>query len=88
MLIFLIKLINLVVTGFTILIFVYAVMSWVVSPFHPARQFVDRLLNPMLDPIRRRLPMTAAGLDFSPMILLIAIQILGQLLIALLSNLF
>lgn len=41
---------------------------------------VSQLLDPLLDPIRRVLPPTG-GLDFSPLVLLIALQLLQTLLV-------
>jgi YggT family protein len=40
---------------------------------------VFRLTEPALAPIRRALP-SIGGLDFSPMVLLLALQVLKQLL--------
>lgn len=40
---------------------------------------IDRLLRPLLDPIRRILPNTGA-IDFSPLVLIIGLQILMRIL--------
>jgi YggT family protein len=79
----LIPLINLIVLAFTILIIVYVIMSYALSPYHPAREMLGRIVEPFLNPIRRVIP-SAGGMDFSPMILLIAVQLIGQVLINLL----
>ncbi len=39
-------------------------------------QSIDTLLRPILDPIRRIMPQTGA-IDFSPLVLIIGLQILG-----------
>jgi YggT family protein len=49
------------------------------SPFHPFRMWVNRLVEPMLNPIRRVVPLVGM-FDFSPVILLVLIQILGYIL--------
>ncbi|MHC1741007.1 MAG: YggT family protein [Anaerolineaceae bacterium] len=57
----------------TILIIVDAVVSFVLSPYQPFRQFLDRLVNPMLAPIRKIVP-PIMNMDFSPVILLLILQ--------------
>jgi YggT family protein len=82
----LIPLINLFVNALTLLIIVNVILSYFLSPYHPAREFLGRLVEPFLAPLRRVIP-PAGGLDFSPMVLLIAIQLIGQILIGLLRAL-
>ena len=56
------------------------IVSWIQLPrHHPVTQFVDTLTSPLLSPIRRAVP-PMGGLDLSPMILLIALQLLRRLL--------
>lgn len=57
----------------TIIIIVDAVISFVLSPYQPFRQFLDKLVNPMLDPIRKIVP-PIMNMDFSPIILLLVLQ--------------
>ncbi len=80
---FLIWLIGLLMQVLTFLILVHVILSYFMSPYHPVRQTIDKILDPMLAPIRRLVP-SAAGLDFSPIILWIVIQFVGQVLIRLL----
>ena len=42
-------------------------------------QGINALLDPVLNPIRRALPM-AGGIDFSPMVLLMVLSLLGELI--------
>ncbi len=58
-------------------------MSYFVDPYHPLRRAVDGFVQPMLDPIRRILP-PIGGLDFSPFVLLILIQVLAAIIKSLL----
>lgn len=58
----------------TITIFIRVILSWVQTrlPFG-INEFVFAVTEPILGPIRRRLPV-AAGMDLSPLVALIAIQ--------------
>ncbi len=54
-------------------IIVQAIISWVnPDPWHPIVRFLNRATEPVLGPIRRYLP-RGWGLDFSPMVALLAI---------------
>jgi len=78
--------VQLIISGLTLVVFVDVILSFVLNPFHPVRQALDSVVEPMLAPIRRLLP-PAGGLDFSPAVLLILIQIIGRVLVSLLSQL-
>ena len=61
---------------YSLVVFVAVILSWVQVPHNnPVSQFVNTLTEPLLGPIRRVLPVMG-GLDFSPMVLLIGLQIL------------
>ena len=55
-------------------IIVQAVLSWV-SPYHPVRPVFDALTRPFLRPIQRVLP-TVGGVDLSPFVLLVIVQLM------------
>jgi YggT family protein len=61
------------------LVLVYAVMSWV-SPGSPVYDMVARLTEPVLRPFRRVVPLIG-GIDLSPLVLLLALQMLGVVLL-------
>jgi YggT family protein len=71
---------------FTWLLIAYVVLSYFMSPYHPVRQTVNRIVEPFLMPIRRYLP-TTGGLDFSPMVLIVLVQVLQYVLTRLLLSL-
>ena len=75
--------------GLTILywlILIRALISWVSpDPFNPIVQFLYRATDPILDPIRERLPMS--GIDISPIIAFLAIIFLQKFLVATLFDL-
>lgn len=67
-----------------ILIIVQSLLSYVLSPYHPVRQALDRIVEPLLNPIRRVVP-PSGSLDFSPMVLIFVIIIIETLLIGVFS---
>lgn len=65
----------------SLLVLARVVVSWVAPHSdNPAVQLIYRLTEPMLGPIRNLLPSTG-GIDFSPMVLLIAVNILERIII-------
>jgi YggT family protein len=81
----LIYLINLLARILTLLVLAQAIMSYFVSPYHPVRQALDRLLEPLYAPIRRILPQTGM-IDFSPLVLIILVQVIAWLLVNILVS--
>lgn len=81
------NLINLVLEAYFWIIIAGAVLSWVSpDPSNPLVRFLRRVTEPVLRPIRRRLP-TGMGLDFSPMVVLLAIYFLKWFLVGSLRDL-
>ena len=76
--------INVLAQALTLAIFIRVIQSWV-----PMRlpwglgEFVWNVTEPILSPIRRALPFMG-GMDFSPLIALLAIQAIRSLLVGLL----
>jgi YggT family protein len=64
-------------------VIIHVVLGYFLSPYHPAREFTSRIFEPMLAPIRRLLPQTGM-LDFSPLVLIILVQLLEWLIISVL----
>ena len=63
-----------------ILILLKVVLSYFMDPFHPFRQSVDKLIEPLLKPIRQIVP-SFGRFDFSPVILIILIEVLSRVLL-------
>jgi YggT family protein len=61
-----------------LLILLKVILSYFMDPFHPFRQSVDRLVEPLLRPIRQVVP-TFGGFDFSPLILLILVEVIATI---------
>ncbi len=80
----LIQVIELVYWVLTIAILARVLLSWVRMDRYPAVvRLVVQITEPILAPIRRLLPATA-GLDFSPVIAIVALDILRRLLVSVL----
>jgi YggT family protein len=82
---FLIILIRIAANIFSLLVIAKVLLSYFMSPYHPIRLTIDQLIEPLLSPIRSKMPMVGM-LDFSPIILLVIIQILEFLLVAILVS--
>ena len=80
-----ISIINTTVNILTLLVFLYTLLSYFLRPYDAIRRFLAQIVEPILDPIRERVPPTS-GFDFSPLILIIVIQIIGMVLVAILRG--
>ena len=61
-------------------------LSWVrVSSYHPAVDFLYRITEPILAPLRRAIP-PIGMIDISPVIALILVQIVQQILVAIIRG--
>jgi len=81
------RLIDLVLVAYMWLIIARALISWVnPDPYNPIVRFLYRVTEPVLRPVRRRLPMMQMGLDLSPMIVLLAIYFLKEFLVPVLFH--
>jgi len=63
-----------------LLVVVSVILSYFMDPYHPIRRSIDSVVEPMLAPIRRVVPLLGV-LDLSPLILIILIQLLSNLII-------
>ena len=65
-----------------------AVLSWVnPDPYNPIVRFIYNITEPVLGRIRRMVPLQFGGIDFSPIIVFLAIIFLQQFLVATLDGL-
>jgi YggT family protein len=81
----LIQLINAIQFILVLMVLVSVILSYFMDPYHPVRRFLDSIVEPMLAPIRRIVPLVGM-LDFSPLVLILLIQLIGNLLTRLLSS--
>ncbi|MBN2257271.1 MAG: YggT family protein [Anaerolineaceae bacterium] len=77
-------LVNLVVAFFSILIFIDTLMSYFIHENSSVRRILAKILTPIYQPIRRIIP-PLAGIDFTPLIAIILLQVLDMIIISLLS---
>lgn len=76
------KIIDVVLTLYMCIIIFRALISWVnADPYNQIVIFLYRVTEPVLGPIRRKLPMGNTGIDFSPIIVLLIILFLKYFLI-------
>jgi YggT family protein len=76
-------LLDMVLSLYMWVIIIRALISWVnPDPYNPIVQFLYKVTEPVLAPIRRLLPTGRIGIDFSPLIVLFAIIFIKQALIA------
>ena len=66
------------VSGLSAIVMLYAILSWV-QPNSGSMLLLSRLVEPWLAPIRNAIPQLG-GIDLSPLVLLLALQIAGMLL--------
>ena len=59
-----------------------AVLSWVnPDPYNPIVRVISNLTDPVMDQIRRRLPVTYGGIDLSPIVIFLAIIFLQKFVV-------
>ena len=66
-------LLRLVISGLTGLVIVYAILSWVQAD-SPIVDVIDRLCAPLLRPWRKLIPLVG-GIDLSPLVFLVVLQV-------------
>ena len=85
MIVYLVNLINIVVSLITLLVIIKVFLSYFMSPYHPVRMNIDRVVEPMLRPIQRIIPMVGM-LDLSPIVFIILVQLVGRIISAILLS--
>lgn len=71
-----------------IVILLNAVLSWVrMDASNPVLQLLDRISDLVCNPIRRLFPTMASGIDFAPMIAMVALIFLQKFVVASLQQL-
>mgnify|MGYP001545400680 CR=1 FL=1 len=59
-----------------------AVLSWVSpDPYNPIVRFIHNITEPVLHQIRKRLPLNFGGIDFSPILVLLAVIFLQRFVV-------
>jgi YggT family protein len=69
------------------IVIISAVMTWIEpNPYNPIVRFVYSITEPVFDFVREHLPVIFGGIDFSPLVVIIAIQFLQVWAIPTLAN--
>ncbi len=64
------------------IIIIRALLSWVnPDPYNPIVQFLNSITEPVLYRVRQLIPMSGMGIDFSPIIVILAIIFLQAFLV-------
>lgn len=73
---------NLVLTLYMWILIAHVILSWVSpDPYNPIVRFINNATEPLLYRIRQKIPTLYGGIDFSPMIVLLAIVFLRIFLV-------
>lgn len=71
---------NLLIQLYVLLLLARIILEWIqVTYAHPLMRFLWDITEPLLAPVRRRLP-TFAGLDFSPLVVVLFLSVVQALL--------
>lgn len=82
------KILDIVLVLYMWIIIVRALLSWVnPDPYNPIVQFLYSVTEPVLYRIRQLLPFSGMGIDFSPIVVLLAIIFLQTFLVQTLTRL-
>jgi YggT family protein len=76
---------NILVQIYAILVIASAILSFILPPYNRIRLTIDQLVSPLLNPIRRLIP-NMGMFDFSPLVLLILLQLVGNVLSSLINS--
>ena len=80
------QLLELTLNVFIFAIVVQAIMSWFPVPYSPVTALLDTLTRPILGPVQRIVP-PISGLDLSPLVAIVGLQVIKMLLMPPLGHL-
>src|SRR5690348_8436929 len=76
------NIISSLITIWTFVIIVSAILSWLpIDPYHPAASVVRRIADILCDPIRKIVPMQSLGIDLSPLFAILLLQFTNQFVV-------
>jgi len=74
--------IHYVLTFYLFIVLARAILSWVSpDPYNPIVRFIHNVTEPVLYPIRTKLPVGFSGIDLSPLIVFLVIIFLQKFLV-------
>ncbi|HVO92706.1 MAG TPA: YggT family protein [Terriglobales bacterium] len=82
LLIALAQILDYVLWAYAWIVLARVVISWVNADYrNPIVRFVHAVTEPVLDPVRRRLPLFAGGVDLSPLVVWLLIMFLQRFIV-------
>ncbi len=82
------KILNIALSLYMWIVIGRAIISWVnPDPYNPIVKFLNAVTEPVLYPIRRKIPINLGGIDFSPVLVILAIIFLQSFLVKTLMQL-
>jgi YggT family protein len=82
------QVVDLVFTLYFYIVIARALISWVnPDPYNPIVRFLHSVTDPVLNRIRRAIPLNLGGIDLSPIILLISLSFVQRMIKVLLLRL-
>jgi YggT family protein len=82
------KVLDIVLIALMWIVVARALLSWVnPDPFNPIVRFIHNATEPILYPIRRRIPVNLGGIDLSPILVFMGVIFLRTFLVSSLSRL-
>lgn len=76
------QILSIVLNIYMWVIIIRALISWVnPDPYNPIVQFLYKITEPVLYPIRKAIPISGLGIDFSPIIVFLIIIFLQNFLV-------
>jgi YggT family protein len=82
------QVVGLVFQVYIFIVVARALISWVgPDPYNPIVRFLNRATDPVLDRLRKLLPLQFGGIDLSPLALLLALYVVKDLLLNLIAQL-
>ena len=77
------KVLDLVLIAFMFVVIARAVLSWVnPDPFNPIVRFIHNVTEPILYPIRTKVPVHFGGIDLSPILVFLGVIFLRTFLVS------
>jgi YggT family protein len=74
---------NYVLTFYMWIVIARAVLSWVnPDPYNPIVRFIHNVTEPVLHRIRARIPVNFGGIDFSPIVVILAVVFLQNFVVS------
>jgi YggT family protein len=68
-------------------VFVAVILTWIEpNPYNPIVRFIYSITEPVFDFVREHLPVVFGGIDFSPMVVLLAIGFVQRVVLVSLSQ--